>query len=541
MPIVHQTDMRLESHDFGEQTLKFIDNVSVSRKLWATTLLIIASMLAISLLSLRTTTRASDRALQEVERFEALIQDAILWKGLTETNVARRAATLLSSDPVLSQSFEPVIAAGIDTISAVQNRIVDQATSEDDKQLLDRIAARRSAIRAVGQKVQSMPRNGDPRLARRIVDEEYMPASAAYIESLGAFVKLQQTKLESAKFQAEVTRAKAVINLWVGQAFIVGLAIVLVVLLVRSICEPLAQAVTLSESIASGDLNQHLDNHRRDEFGRLIEAMNRMVDRLGIVVGSVRVGVESVSTASSQIAMGSADLSQRTEEQASNLQQTAASVEELTSTVRQNAVNAREASSLATAASEVAVKGGDVVDRVVSTMKDISESSKRIADIVTVIDGIAFQTNILALNAAVEAARAGEQGRGFAVVASEVRALAQRSAQSAKEIKQLIELSASKVSGGEALVIDAGTTMKDIVVQVKRVSDLVADITSASLEQERGIEQVSYAVTQLDAVTQQNSALVEQSAAAAESMKDQSRRLADTVSVFRIADRLQAA
>jgi len=541
MPIVHQTDMRLESHDFGEQTLKFIDNVSVSRKLWATTLLIIASMLAISLLSLRTTTRASDRALQEVERFEALIQDAILWKGLTETNVARRAATLLSSDPVLSQSFEPVIAAGIDTISAVQNRIVDQATSEDDKQLLDRIAARRSAIRAVGQKVQSMPRNGDPGLARRIVDEEYMPASAAYIESLGAFVKLQQTKLESAKFQAEVTRAKAVINLWVGQAFIVGLAIVLVVLLVRSICEPLAQAVTLSESIASGDLNQHLDNHRRDEFGRLIEAMNRMVDRLGIVVGSVRVGVESVSTASSQIAMGSADLSQRTEEQASNLQQTAASVEELTSTVRQNAVNAREASSLATAASEVAVKGGDVVDRVVSTMKDISESSKRIADIVTVIDGIAFQTNILALNAAVEAARAGEQGRGFAVVASEVRALAQRSAQSAKEIKQLIELSASKVSGGEALVIDAGTTMKDIVVQVKRVSDLVADITSASLEQERGIEQVSYAVTQLDAVTQQNSALVEQSAAAAESMKDQSRRLADTVSVFRIADRLQAA
>jgi len=299
--------------------------------------------------------------------------------------------------------------------------------------------------------------------------------------------------------------------------------------------------VTLSESIASGDLNQHLDNHRRDEFGRLIEAMNRMVDRLGIVVGSVRVGVESVSTASSQIAMGSADLSQRTEEQASNLQQTAASVEELTSTVRQNAVNAREASSLATAASKVAVKGGDVVDRVVSTMKDISESSKRIADIVTVIDGIAFQTNILALNAAVEAARAGEQGRGFAVVASEVRALAQRSAQSAKEIKQLIELSASKVSGGEALVIDAGTTMKDIVVQVKRVSDLVADITSASLEQERGIEQVSYAVTQLDAVTQQNSALVEQSAAAAESMKDQSRRLADTVSVFRIADRLQAA
>jgi len=308
-----------------------------------------------------------------------------------------------------------------------------------------------------------------------------------------------------------------------------------------AIATPLRDAAHLAESVAAGDLTRSPSADGKDEVAQLTRALGRMVTQLRSVVIEVRGGVESVSTASTQIATGNMDLSQRTEEQASNLQQTAASMEQLTSTVRQNADNARAASQIAAGASDVAAKGGRVVGEVVTTMDAITQSSRRISDIIGVIDGIAFQTNILALNAAVEAARAGEQGRGFAVVASEVRSLAQRSANAAKEIKSLIEQSVEKVDGGARLVAEAGQTMADIVTQVQRVNDLVGEITSASAEQSRGIEQVGDAVTQLDQVTQQNAALVEESAAAAESMKHQAIKLAETVSIFNVGTHAVAA
>jgi methyl-accepting chemotaxis protein len=292
-------------------------------------------------------------------------------------------------------------------------------------------------------------------------------------------------------------------------------------------------AVAVATRIAEGDLATAVQVRAGDQ-GSILAAMQRMRERLAAVVGQVRHGSDSIATGSSQIASGSADLSQRTEEQASNLQQTAASMEELTSTVKNNADTAREAALLAGSATAVATQGGIVVGQVVQTMEAISASSRKIADIIGVIDGIAFQTNILALNAAVEAARAGEQGRGFAVVASEVRSLAQRSAAAAKEIKGLITDSVEKVEAGSQQVGEAGRTMVDVVAQVKRVDGLIAEISAATAEQTQGIGQVGDAVCQLDQVTQQNAALVEQSAAAADSLRTQAAKLVEAVSVFKL-------
>ncbi|MBV8380740.1 MAG: HAMP domain-containing protein [Paucibacter sp.] len=306
------------------------------------------------------------------------------------------------------------------------------------------------------------------------------------------------------------------------------------VLFGRALVRPLAEAVVVAEAVASGDLSQDVRVNRADELGQMLLALQHMNDSLLKMVGNVRDAADCIATGSSQIAVGNADLSQRTEDQASNLQKTAASMEQLTATVKHNAETARMASELAAGASAVAARGGEVVGQVVSTMGEISASSKKIADIIGVIDGIAFQTNILALNAAVEAARAGEQGRGFAVVASEVRSLAQRSAQAAKEIKTLIGESVTRVESGTHLVDNAGQTMGDIVAQIKRVADMIGEISASSSEQSAGIDQIGEAVNELDQVTQQNAALVEESAAAAESLKQQADVLARVVAAFRL-------
>jgi methyl-accepting chemotaxis protein len=308
------------------------------------------------------------------------------------------------------------------------------------------------------------------------------------------------------------------------------------VLFSRSIVRSMGQALEVAQAVARGDLTVHIEVRGQDETAHLLESLLAMRDSLSQVVGDVRQGSESVASASAQIASGANDLSARTEEQASALEEAAASMEELSSTVKQNADNARQGNRLALSASAVAVKGGEVVGQVVETMKGINESSRKIADIIGVIDGIAFQTNILALNAAVEAARAGEQGRGFAVVASEVRSLAGRSAEAAKEIKALISTSVERVEQGTALVDQAGATMTEVVSSIKRVTDIMGEISAASTEQSAGVAQVGEAVTQMDQATQHNAALVEESAAAAESLKAQAQQLVQAVAVFQLGD-----
>ncbi|MDO8065405.1 methyl-accepting chemotaxis protein [Janthinobacterium sp. SUN206] len=302
----------------------------------------------------------------------------------------------------------------------------------------------------------------------------------------------------------------------------------------RAITQPINSAVKVAQTVASGDLTSQIEVHTTEETGQLLQALKDMNSSLVSIVGQVRSGTETIATASSQIASGNLDLSSRTEEQASSLEETASSMEELTSTVRQNADNAQQANQLALSASGVAVKGGEVVGKVVETMDAINDSSRKIVDIISVIDGIAFQTNILALNAAVEAARAGEQGRGFAVVATEVRNLAQRSAGAAKEIKTLIGDSVVAVDAGSKLVAEAGSTMAEIVSSVQRVTDIMAEISLATQEQSSGIDQINQAIGQMDQVTQQNAALVEEAAAAAESLQEQSGQLAEVVSVFKL-------
>ena len=340
-----------------------------------------------------------------------------------------------------------------------------------------------------------------------------------------------------ARLYADALSTEQVIWLIVGSTLLLLMVIVPLTLLnMNSICHPIEQAEQLAKAIAQGDLTEHrMDLSGDDEAARLMRSLAEMRLSLSSLVGRVRQSTDLIATVSTEIASGNQDLSSRTEQTASNLQSAATNMEHLTSTVRQTADASRQANQLASSAGEVAARGGSVVAQVVSTMNDIDVSSRRISDIIGVIDGIAFQTNILALNAAVEAARAGEQGRGFAVVASEVRSLAGRSAEAAREIKTLIGASVERIATGSRLVSDAGQTMNDIVESVQRVSDIIGEITAAAAEQSQGIGEINNAVVQLDQMTQQNAALVEQSAAAAESMRDQSEQLASVVNTFKLS------
>ncbi|MBX9916829.1 MAG: MCP four helix bundle domain-containing protein [Nitrosomonas sp.] len=362
------------------------------------------------------------------------------------------------------------------------------------------------------------------------------PKFTALRTSLFKILDLQKTDGAQEYQDAQSTFEKISTAMIAVMALGAVLAIVFGMLLLRSIIVPLNEAVEVANAVASGDLTKRIEATSTNETGRLLQALKTMNENLVDLVGKVRSGTDQIATASGEIASGNSDLSQRTEEQASSLEETASSMEELTSTVKQNADNARQANQLAAGASEVAMKGGSVVGQVVQTMSSINESSKKIVDIISVIDGIAFQTNILALNAAVEAARAGEQGRGFAVVATEVRTLAQRSAAAAKEIKELISDSVTKVEDGTRLVDEAGATMDEIVTAVKRVTDIMSEISAASQEQSSGIEQVNQAVTQMDEATQQNAALVEEASAAAESMQEQAHALTHAINAFKLSE-----
>ncbi|QBE66435.1 methyl-accepting chemotaxis protein [Pseudoduganella lutea] len=376
--------------------------------------------------------------------------------------------------------------------------------------------------------------DGNLEAARTLLSTELRPLLARLKGSANELVNFQKGLSDEAAAAAAATYTESrLLSILIGVlavAFAVGVAWWITVSIVR----PVRRALEVANTVAAGDLTSQIDVETTDEMGQLLLAMKAMNESLARTVQVVRAGTDTIATAAAEVAAGSQDLSARTEQQASSLEETASSMEELTSTVKQSADNARQANSLAESASAIAMRGGNVIGQVVTTMDEIRASAAKIGDITSVIDSIAFQTNILALNAAVEAARAGEQGRGFAVVASEVRTLAQRSAAAAKEIKQLISDSTEKVADGAALVGQAGATMTEIVSSVNRVTGIMGEITTASTEQTAGIEQINQAVGEMDSVTQQNAALVEQASAASETMSEQAAKLAEAVSVFRL-------
>jgi methyl-accepting chemotaxis protein len=477
-------------------------------------------------------TNAGVAELDGLERGAAIARN---WVSKTQLNVARTVAIAKASgQPDIEKYFSPLIKSTSAEISTLQKQMEESLTSAEGKALLAKVASQRAAYVALRGQVFEHVKQADAPAADALLTNKMLPASEAYLAAMAA-VQDHQVELAAVEARALSDGIRSASSLLLVLLVLsVAVGATMAYFITRSVTAPLQEGVKTAELIANGDLSQTLHSERRDEIGELLRALGQMQQSLHQLVGQVRSSTDSISTASAEIATGNQDLSARTEQTASNLQQAAASMEQLTGTVAQSADSARQANRLAASAGEVAGRGGVVVSQVVSTMNEINASSKQISDIVGVIDGIAFQTNILALNAAVEAARAGEQGRGFAVVASEVRSLAQRSAQAAKEIKVLIGASVDKVESGSRLVANAGQTMHEIVESVRRVSEIVGQITNAADEQNNGIGQMSQSVNQLDQMTQQNAALVEQSAAAAESLQGQTVKLASLVAVFKL-------
>ncbi|GGH50821.1 methyl-accepting chemotaxis protein I [Comamonas phosphati] len=512
---------------------------TVARKLWLLVIGLLLSMSAVVIGSLFYLHQVNNRILEDIDHAQASSTLAREWRDLTDMSVDRSIVAAMSSEEHLVERQRDLMNQGIARNSALQKQVTELAIAPKSKAELAKVSEQRRQILEVNTAMQEARKAGDFAAARDLVDK-MAPIAKTYRASQQAYVDLQEQLKQEAEQAGESLRSRAYWISAVVCGLIVLLGLVAGVLMMRSIMHPLNEAVALADRIAEGDLTAAVRNDRHDELGLLLRALNAMAERLRSVVGEVRMGVESVSTASGEIATGNQDLSARTEQTAANLEETAASMEQLTATVTQSADTARQANQLAATAAQAAEQGGHVVQQVVHSMQQITDSSRKIADIIGVIDSIAFQTNILALNAAVEAARAGEQGRGFAVVASEVRALAGRSAEAAKEIKLLIGTSVDNVQSGSQQVEQAGRSMDEIVSSVRRVSDLIGEITASSSEQRDGINQVNQAVGNLDQMTQQNAALVEESSAAAMALQEQASRLSQVVSVFRTGQQAQA-
>jgi methyl-accepting chemotaxis protein len=510
-------------------------NLTLGAKLWLFVAMVIALLVFTLVYATSRSTAVQIRADAAFAAQNEKINLALQWSAQVETQLARIVATAATSDPAIDELFKTQIPAGSARITEVQKKVEASGLDDTEKKLFDRIAEERKVALVSLVKVRDFKAAGDQPSAADEVKANLVPRVDQYVKSLQEFSDLQKNRYGMLNEGFQVERD---INGWITRALVGGLLVALILgtmVLIRQIRQPLKEAIAVAEKIAAGDLSVKVEVDRGDEFGEMMRAIAHMQDQLVHLVADVRHGTVSIATASEEIATGNQDLANRTEQTASNLEKTASSMEQLTVTVKQSADSARQANQLAASAAQVAQRGGNVVSQVVSTMDEINASSRKISDIISVIDGIAFQTNILALNAAVEAARAGEQGRGFAVVASEVRSLAGRSADAAKEIKLLINTSVDKVQGGSALVAQAGATMTEIVTSVQRVTDIMGEITAATSEQAQGIAEVNTAVNQLDQMTQQNAALVEQSAAAASSMKDQAHRLAEVVASFKLS------
>ncbi len=456
---------------------------------------------------------------------------ALLQSGIAMRNIG------LQSDVVLMQKAQMSAKLNQKRYDEARDRLSSFPLSDVEKKILADIAATENEIAPLLKQAVGHALTFNTEGAVKVISSGIDPLNQKALVEIDKLVEIQRAASQQVMVSSAEGDGRLMLLQIISGAIALTLGIVLAWIITHSITDPLKNAVGIARKVADGELDSRTEAIvGQDEITDLLKALHDMSNSLLAIVGNVRNGTETIMHASREIASGNADLSSRTESQASSLEETAVSMNTLTETVRQNAENARQANQLVISTADFAVKGGHVVDQVVQTMSSITESSRKIVDIIGVIDGIAFQTNILALNAAVEAARAGEQGRGFAVVAAEVRNLAQRSAGAAKEIKQLIDDSVDKVDAGSKLVDEAGKTMHEIVTSVKHVADIMGEITSASQEQSAGIAEVNQAITQMDEMTQQNAALVEQAAAAAESMQEQSASLSQTVSVFKLGE-----
>jgi len=517
--------------------MNFLSHTRIGTRLaaaFAIVLLLAVIATTVGLVNARHQASATRDMMEKPLAKERLVSD---WYVLMYSAIARTELIARSKDASLPVVFADVIAASSKRGAELMGQVKELVASDEERAMFDQIVTLRANYQKLKTDVGNARKDGDDAAAEKLFTGQFVPAAKAYTVAVEGLLSHQRKAIDDTAHAIDAANDRANQLLLILTILMVSIGSLAAWIISRSITVPLKAAVDIAATVADGDLTTRFDAPtQRSEIGELMTALKGMNDSLRSVVSQVQTGTRTIANASHEIAAGNMDLSQRTEEQASSLEETASSMEELTSTVRQNADNARQANQLAKTASAVAEQGGAIVSQVVDTMGTINDSSRKIYDIISVIDGIAFQTNILALNAAVEAARAGEQGRGFAVVASEVRNLAQRSAAAAKEIKELIGNSVDQVDIGSKLVQQAGSTMDDVVASVRRVTDIMGEITSASAEQSMGIDQVNTAITQMDQVTQQNAALVEEAAAAAASMQDQAERLAEVASSFRLEE-----
>ncbi|MFG6413514.1 methyl-accepting chemotaxis protein [Roseateles sp. DC23W] len=511
--------------------------LSIGKRLALGFALVLAlAAIAIAVASWRLTSTAADmrQLMAEPLTKERLLSD---WNRNIHAGVRRTMAIAKSADASLADLFKEDAAQSSQASGELQKRIQSLIRSPEERALFDAVGKARQVYLSSRDEIVKLKKDGQAEAADKALTDVFVPGSKVYMERMQEFLDHQRESIDATAAEIDAASARGRLLLIALGVAILALGIVTAWRITLSITQPLAAANDLAERVADGNLMRSGSGMkaRSDEIGQLQMTLRRMRDTLGQTIGGIRESAESINTAAAEIASGNQDLSARTEKAASSLEETASAMEQLTGTVQQSAASAGQANQLAQSAASVAQRGGEVVGQVVQTMDEINASSRKIADIIGVIDGIAFQTNILALNAAVEAARAGEQGRGFAVVASEVRSLAGRSADAAKEIKGLIGSSVDRVEAGAKLVAEAGKTMEELVGAVQRVKDIMGEITTATAEQSDGIAQVNIAIAQLDQVTQQNAALVEESTAAAESLREQAVTLTGAVGTFRVS------